>query len=126
FLERAHQRRRLRAMRCDGDGAAGTGGQHHQPHDRGAADAHAVLLDHDRGVVAADELDEAGGSPGVQPALVDDGQLLADRPVSHFPLRTWLATLMYLRPAACASCSACAMSSPARTLDSLMSMGRLT
>ena len=37
----------------------------------------------------------------------------------YFPLSSWLATLMYLRPAACASCSAEAMLLPVRTLDKL-------
>src|SRR5690606_21614664 len=97
----------------DGDRAAGAGGEHHQAHDRGAADAHPVLLDLDRGVEAADELDELGRGAGVQAALVDDRQLLADGGrgarvagvfrSAHLPLRAWLATLMYLRPAVCAS-----------------------
>src|SRR5690606_5128753 len=117
---------RLRALRADGDAAAGAGGQHHQAHDGGAADADTVLLDGHVGVILADELDELGRSAGVKAPLVDDHHLLAEHALSHFPLRTWLATLMYLRPATCASCRAAAMSSPRRTLESLISIGRLT
>src|SRR5690606_12608069 len=115
----------------DRDAAAGAGGQHHQPHDRGAADDDAVLLHFDRGIEAARDLHKLGGGAGVQPALVDDLQAARDARNGslgprHLAASTWLATLMYLRPAFCASARAFSMSSLARTLVSLISIGRLT
>src|SRR5690606_11163856 len=97
--------------------ASRAGGEHHQAHDRGAAYLVAVLLHRHLGVVAADDLDEFGRSAGMEAALVDDGKIAGERAVleiaglaPHLPLRNLLATLMYLRPAACASSSAVAMS----------------
>ena len=59
----------------DADRVARAGGQHHQAHDRRAADLDAVLLDMDRGVEAAGELDEFGRGACMQAALVDDRKL---------------------------------------------------
>src|SRR5690606_22576993 len=84
---------------------------------------------------AVHELHELGRGARMQPALVDDGEAAGNRlrsgggrsgAVVHFPCRTRLATLMYLRPAVCASSSALSRSSLTRTLESLISMGRLT
>src|SRR5690606_40048713 len=116
---------RLRAGGADPDAAAGTGGQHHQAHDGCPADGHAVLLDFHHGLELAGELDELGRCAGMKPALVDDRELAHDRLLaggigSHLAVRTWLATLIYLRPAVCASSSATCMSSLRRTLVSVV------
>ena len=66
-------RARHRARGAQLDLGAGTGGQHHQAHDRAARDRRAVLGDRDLGVEFEGELDEARGGAGVQAALVADG-----------------------------------------------------
>src|SRR6185312_12278996 len=131
--QRIHDGGRVAPGGGDANTAPRTGGEHHEPHDRRAADLVAIFLHRHLGVVAADDLDEFGGSTGMQAALVDNRKFAGDRSVLqiaplffHFPLRNLLATLMYLRPAACASSSAVAMSSFTRMLESLISMGRLT
>ena len=58
------------ALDMDDDRVAHRRAEHHQAHDRGAADAVAVLLDLDRGVDLAGEVDELGAGPGMEPALV--------------------------------------------------------
>src|SRR4051794_34230589 len=134
LLQRVHDLKRFRAAGGDADRVSRTGGKHHQAHDRCAADLDAVLLDMDRGVEAAGELDEFRRGARMQAALVDDRKLPGDLIFGdlvffrgqrvHLLLRSWLATLMYLRPAACASSSAAAMLSPLRIEDSLISIGR--
>src|SRR5690606_42083345 len=108
---------RLRRPCNDADGTVGAGRQHHQTHDGGADDLDANLLDFDDRIVTADQLDETGRGTRMQPAFVDDREVPADF-AGHLPLRSWLATLMYLRPAIWPSWRAAAMSSPARTLVS--------
>src|SRR5690606_36551607 len=72
-------------------------------------------------------LHELGRGAGMKATLIDDGDF-ANNGVggvrAHFPVKSWLATLMYLRPATWASSSAVAMSPVLRTLESLMSIGR--
>src|SRR5690606_4102431 len=118
----------LRPAGDDANGASGAGRQHHQAHDRGAADLDAILFHVDRRLVAARHLDELGRGTRVQAALVDDleitDNLIRLRPGAHLPASNWLATLIYLRPAACASSSEACMSSPLRMLVSLISIGR--
>ena len=65
------------------------------------------------GIEAVDDLDELGRGARMQAALVDDQQISRDQTIApmragaaHLPLRSWLATLMYLRPASAASSTA--------------------
>jgi hypothetical protein len=51
--------------------AAGTGGQHHQPHNALAVDLLAVLIDQDIAGEAIDEFDKEGGRAGMDAQLVD-------------------------------------------------------
>ena len=55
------------------DGGARPGRQHHQAHDRGAADGLAAASDQNLGVELLDHLDEFRGRPRMQAAFVDDG-----------------------------------------------------
>src|SRR6476661_3999497 len=115
-------------------------GEHHQPHDRGTADGLAAARHPDFGVEALDHLDEFCGSARVQAALVDDGKFAGQRVrrdtwpglvlrrrgiVAHFPARTRLAMVTYLRPASWAMAMASGSERSSRTLASLTSMGRL-
>src|SRR5690242_7650159 len=70
LLERVHDLERLRPAGGDADRVAWAGGKHHQAHDRRAADLDAILLDMDRGVEAAGELDEFRRGACMQAALV--------------------------------------------------------
>src|SRR5262245_15887134 len=119
-------------------------GEHHQPHDRGAADHHVVARDLDLGHELLSHVDEFDRRPGVQAAPVDHGHAAAQRlalPVtvsiglglSHYlaaspcsTLSRVLATLIYLRPASWALTTASTRPSVSRTLASLISIGRLT
>ena len=62
----------LGTERLDRDGGAGAGGEHHQAHDRGAADLLAAALDPHLGVELLDRLHEFRRSAGVQAFLIDD------------------------------------------------------
>src|ERR1700730_17452757 len=130
------------AGRLDGDGGAGRGGEHHQAHDRGAADNLAAAHDAHLGVEFLDRLDEAGGGARVQSFFIADGEHADDgalaqrrriaralvgagRRLVHLPLSTRLAMVTYLRPASWAAATASASGHSARTLASLTSIGRV-
>src|SRR5262249_15763597 len=138
-LERPDDARRVGAGRRDRNGRAGRGGEHHQAHDRVAADALVAARHAHLRVELLDRLHEFRRSARVQAFPVDDldvtgagvgrraptGAFEALTGVAHFPLSTRLATVMYLRPASCASTTACARGWSPRTLASFTSMGRL-
>src|SRR5581483_8834773 len=125
----------LRSLGLELDYRAGAGRQHHEPHDGGAADRLAVAHHAHGGIEALRTLHELGGGAGMQPLAVADrhfrprfvvfphGTRLP--PPQASPDRTWLATLMYLRPASFAAFTAAARLASPRTLASLISMGRL-
>src|SRR5438309_1329283 len=114
FADGCDRGRGLRADRGDHDRGPGRRRQHHQSHDRGAADGLAAARYPDFGVEALDGLDEFGGGARVQSAFVDDEKFAGDgacrhaRPgdifgrrdvVVHLPASTRLAMVTYLRPA---------------------------
>src|SRR5690606_31092693 len=127
FLQRRHRLLSLRTTGHDTDRTAGTGGQHHQAHDRRPTDPDPVALDLHGRIEFTCHLHKLGRGAGMKATLIDDGDF-ANNGVggvrAHFPVKSWLATLMYLRPATWASSSAVAMSPVLRTLESLMSIGR--
>ena len=96
LFDRIERFARLRAGRGDENRGPGRGRQHHQAHDRGPADRHAVLGDMNFGIESLDRLDELGRCPRMQAALVDDEDFALEPAVSHripyFPERTRLAT----------------------------------
>src|SRR5258708_3350336 len=131
------RRFRIGALGLDLDRAAGSGGEHHQAHDRPPGDRAAVLGNGDLGGESLRQLDEARGGAGVQATLIDDGDATFDarrrrvrqRPIVHAffsPLSSREATLMYLRPASCPLPTPWDKDSLARTLASLIRSGRLT
>src|SRR4029078_13008482 len=69
----------MRALDVNDDRVAHRRAEHHQAHDRGAADAVAVLLDLDLRLDLTREFDELGACPCVKPTLVADADLAADR-----------------------------------------------
>src|SRR5919197_4827225 len=73
--EGVHRSGRLGALGAELDDAAGSCRQHHQPHDRDAGDARAVLVDLDLGVELLGKLDELGGGSGMESAAVADRHL---------------------------------------------------
>ena len=98
-----------RPLRLDRDRGAHRGTQHHQAHDRGRGNRHAVAAHRDVGVEAFRAFDEFCRGAGMKAALVDDRQLPCRsrcRPRHRQSPRIWLATLMYLRPASCAAVAA--------------------
>src|SRR5262249_41525265 len=108
----------------------------HQAHDRRPADRLALARHAHRRVEQLGAFDELGGGAGVQTLAVLDHHLGARLVVSHHdtqfappphasPDSTWLATLMYLRPASLAAFTASARVASPRTLASLISIGRL-
>src|SRR6478735_1785189 len=113
--------------------------QHHQAHDRGAADGLTAARHPDLGVELFDHLDKFGRGPRMQAALVDDLKFPRDgarghgRPeflfgrvvVAHLPASTRLAMVTYLRPASWAMAIASGSERSSRTFASLTSMGRL-
>src|SRR5262245_26576087 len=144
----AHQRgqrldhlRGLRSGRLDRDGGAGSGGEHHQPHDRIAADGLAAARHPHVGVELFHRLHELGGGARVQALLVADLQHPADGALArrqvvrgtiggagglvHLPVSTRLAMVMYLRPESCAAATASVSGHSSRTLASFTSIGRL-
>src|SRR6516225_2230650 len=142
-LEGLKHRGAVLAGRGDGDRGAGPRGQHHQPHNRGAADGFTAAADPHLGVEFFHGLDEFRRSPRVQPLLVDDlhdahecaGRRLRHiartvvlgrlRSFAHFPASTRLAMVMYFLPDSCAAATASASGHSSRTLASLISIGRL-
>src|SRR5947209_15200863 len=110
----------------DDDRVAHCRAQHHQAHDRSAADPVAVLLDLDLGIDLAGEVDELGAGPGVEPAHVGDLDLAADRVQAAASPRISLATEIYLRPASRAAATAAWTGITLRAPSSRMSIGRLT
>src|SRR5664279_2103430 len=136
--QRIHRRRRFLACGRNSDGNAGRRGQHHQAHDRGAADAFVTAGHDDGGVELFGGLHEFGRGAGVQALLVDDfdlthdggGAILGQSAVRlsgavHLPVSTRLAIVQYLRPASWAAATACSSGQVSRTLASLISIGRL-
>src|SRR6202046_2436997 len=134
--------RRLFAGRLDGDGCARSGREHHQAHDRRAADGFTATHDPNVGVEFLHRLHEFGGRPRMQPFTIADVELAHDRAVAeggpvrqafvllrgcgaHFPVSTRLAMVTYLRPASWAAATASASAHSPRTLASLTSIGRL-
>src|ERR1700744_1538906 len=126
--------------RGNSDGRPRSRRQHHQSHDRGAADRLVAAGDPDLGVEALDHLDEFCRCSRVQAALVDDRHFAGDRVrrdrrpggvfgrrvvFAHLPARTRLAMVTYLRPASCAIEIASGSERSSRTLASLTSIGRL-
>src|SRR6478672_10864203 len=131
---------RLRPPSLDLDCDAGAGGEHHQAHDRGSANAFRAAGDPDLGVILFHDHDEFGRGAGMQPTLVADldragGVGIACRParpivagasrLAHLPVRTRLAMVTYLRPASWAAATASCSGHSSRTLASLTSIGRL-
>src|SRR5262245_1964716 len=127
---------RLRATRFDCDGRAGPGREHHQAHDRGAADPLVAAPHPDLGIVLLDRHHELGRGAGVQAAPVADRKHADDvgrarlfvrgaGRLGHVPVSTRLAMVTYLRPASCAASTASCSGHSSRTLASLTSMGRL-
>src|SRR5215470_17248383 len=132
--ERFHHLGGLWAARFDRDAGARPGRQHHQAHDRGAADPLGAAGDEHLGIELLHRHDELGGGAGMQAALIADFQHTTDgrRPggigagarLAHFPFSTRLATVMYLRPASCAASTASCSGHSSRTLASLTSIGK--
>src|SRR3984957_19461056 len=129
----------LRPDRGARDGRSRSRRQHHQSHDRGAADRLIAAGDPDFGIEALDHLDEFCRRTRVQAALVDDQHFTGDRTwrhsrssvfgrrivFAHLPARTRLAMVTYLRPASCAIEIASGSERSSRTLASFTSIGRL-
>src|SRR5689334_5992397 len=124
----------------DDDRSAGSGGQHHQSHDRSAAHGFAALCHPDFGVETLDHLHELCGRARMKSALVDDWNLAGNRTrrdggswrvigrrvlIAHLPASTRLAMVTYFRPASWAMAMASGSDRSSRTLASLTSMGRL-
>src|SRR5262249_21318249 len=132
---------RLGSAGFDGDRRAGPGRQHHQPHDRGAADDLVAALHLHLGIEFFHRLHELRRGARVQPLLVADLEHADDRRrvrrmiggrkvghaggLAHFPVRTRLAMVMYLRPESWAAATASVSGHSARTLASFTSIGRL-
>src|SRR6266540_2616636 len=130
---------RLGADRGNHDRGSRSCRQHHQTHDRGAADGFTAARHPDLGIEAFDHLDEFGRGARVQATLVDDlkfprngarrhawPEFLSGRGlVAHLPASTRLAMVTYLRPASWAMAMASRSERSSRTLASLTSMGRL-
>src|ERR1700730_19049 len=142
----AHQRiecidhlARLPSRRFDLDRAPGTGGQHHQAHDGGAADGFLTSRHLYFGLEFFDGLHEFRRSARVQAFLVanlkyarHDSSVRAARTavrsgrgLAHFSVSTRLAIVMYLRPESCAAATASGSGHSSLTFASLTSMGRL-
>src|SRR4029453_8082392 len=133
-----HGIRRLAARAEKLDLAADAGGQHHQAHDGEARDFLALEGNPHHGVELAGGAHELGGGPGVQAALVGDGEGAPQRAdarvrgpfgrgIRHEAslARMREATVMYLRPASWAMRTASAIGR-VRTEASFTSIGRLT
>src|SRR6267154_301391 len=118
--QRIHDLGRLWAGRLDRDAGAGPGCEHHQAHDRSAADPLGSAGDKDLGIELLHRHHEFGGGAGMQAALIADLQHTTDggrgpggigaavrfAHLAHLPFSTRLATVMYLRPASCAASTA--------------------
>src|SRR6185295_4238594 len=110
---------------ADRDRVAFRRAEHHQAHDRGAADLVAVLLHLDRGIDLGGDGDELGARPGMEAALVPD----LHRPGRHQAAASpniSEATEIYLRPASRAAATAERTSIVLRAPSSRISIGRLT
>src|SRR5262249_18493284 len=126
------------------DRGAGSGGEHHQSHDRGAADGLAAARHPHLRVKALDRLNEFGGRACMQAPLVGDEKFPGNRALghprpgngtglasawrlflAHLPASTRLAMVTYLRPASWAIAIASGSERSSRTLASFTSMGRL-
>src|SRR5438270_10997144 len=95
------------ALDVDDDEIAHRRAKHHQAHDRGAADAVAVLLDFDLGVELAGEVDEFRARSRMEPALVGDLDLAAGGAAQAAASpRISEATEIYFRPASRAAATA--------------------
>src|SRR5437660_8415737 len=115
------------ALDVDDDRIAHCRAEHHEAHNRGAADAVAVLFDLDFGVDLAGEIDELGARPRMEPALVGDRDLAADGPAQAAASpRISEATEIYLRPASRAAATAAWTGITLRAPSSRISIGRLT
>src|SRR5690348_3608018 len=130
FFDKLHEfRQRLVgrfSLDMDDDRIAHGGAEHHQTHDRRAADAVAVLLDLDLGVDLAGDIDELGACPGVEAALVVDPDLAADGGQAAASPRISDATEIYLRPASRAAATAAWTPITLRAPSSRISIGRFT
>src|ERR1700676_3439916 len=130
---------RFRSGRGDRNRCARPGGQHHQSHDRRAADGLPAFGYPHFGIEALDHLHEFRRCAGVEAAFVDNrkfagngagrdcwaGDVVRRRVVAHLPARTRLAMVTYLRPASWAMAMASGSDRSSRTLASFTSMGRL-
>src|SRR2546430_1597377 len=140
FGNRLDNRGGLPAGCLNRDGRAGAGREHHQSHDRGAADALGAPQDPDLGIELLDGLHEFGRGARVQSLLVADFENTHDSVfatcrarliigsavrVTHLPVRTRLAMVTYLRPASWAAATASWSGHSSRILASLTSIGRL-
>src|SRR5215831_13116552 len=129
---------------CNRDRRAWPRGEHHQSHDRGAADGLTASGHPHLCVEALDCLNEFGGRARMQAALVDDQKLFGNSSLgyacpgrgtgitserrvvlAHLPASTRLAMVTYLRPASWAIAIASGSERSSRTLASFTSMGRL-
>src|SRR5690348_10722016 len=108
------------------DCVADPGAEHHQPHDRRAADLVPVLLDVDHGVDLARKVDELGAGPRMEPALVGDLDLAAGLVQAAASPRISEATEIYFRPASRAAATAAWTGITLRAPSSRISIGRLT
>src|SRR5262245_41184826 len=133
--QRLHDLGGLWAARLDRDAGAGPGREHHQAHDRGAADPLGSTSDEHLCIELLHRHDKLGGGAGVQAALVADFQYATDGGrgpcgigtgvrLAHLPFSPRLATVMYLRPASCAAITASCNGQSSRTLSSLTSIGK--
>src|SRR5919112_1505543 len=110
----------------DNDRVAHRRAEHHQAHDRGSADAVAVLLDLDLGGDLAREIDELSACPRMEPAFVRNPNFPADRPQAAASPRISLATEIYLRPASRAAATAAWTGITLRAPSRRISIGRFT
>src|SRR5207237_3089006 len=113
----------------DDDAVAHRCSEHHQAHDRRAADAVAVLLDLDPGGKFAGHVDELRARSRMEPASVGDLDLSLDPKVRFWRQaaaspRISLATEMYLRPASRAAATAAWTGITFRAPSSRISIGR--
>src|ERR1700746_3822303 len=130
----------LRSGRANRDRRSWRRGEHHQPHDRGAADGFVAARHPHISVEFFHCLYKFGRGAGVQAFFVANdesanhgilgilrlGHAGAALPGGvHLPVSTRLAMVTYLRPASCAAATASASGHSSRTLASFTSMGRL-
>src|SRR5205823_12210061 len=126
FDELRQRRVGFRAFDVNDDRIAHCGAEHHQSHDRGAADPMAVLLDLDHGVDLARHVDELGARPRMKPARVGDLDQATNCGQAAASPRISLATEIYFRPASRAAATAAWTGMTLRAPSRRISIGRFT